>query len=87
MRTPPTLLSLAIDSAIFHISCISDLSGVPDPIVFELFVKTLSRGKLTEKVLKLFVSTGNEEILAFVKSLNIREVFLPVLPTRCSEKF
>lgn len=84
---PPTLLSLAIDSALLNISHIPDLSAVPDPILVELFLRTLSAGKLTEKVLKLFLATGNEEILYFVQSLNIRQILVPVLPTRCSEKF
>lgn len=84
---PPTLLSLTIDSALLHIARITDLSAVPDPILIELFQKTLSAGKLTEKVLKLFMSTGNEEILLFVESLNIKQILVPILPTRCSEKF
>lgn len=84
---PPSLLSLTIDSAVLHISHITDLSAVPDPILVELFLKTLRAGKLTEKILKLFTATGNEEILCFVQSLNIKQVLTPVLPTRCSEKF
>ncbi|KAL0918667.1 hypothetical protein M5K25_010691 [Dendrobium thyrsiflorum] len=84
---PPTLLSLTIDSALLHIAHINDLSAVPDFILVELFLKTLSAGKLTEKVLKLFMSTGNEEIVFFVESLNIKQILIPVLPTRCSEKF
>ena len=43
--------------------------------------KTLRAGKLTEKILKLFTATGNEEILRFVQSLNIKQVLTPVLPT------
>ncbi|KAI0510467.1 hypothetical protein KFK09_011069 [Dendrobium nobile] len=44
-------------------------------------LKTLSAGKLTERVLKLFMSTGNEEIVSFVESLNIKQILIPVLPT------
>ncbi|CAD5163397.1 uncharacterized protein LOC135582114 isoform X1 [Musa acuminata AAA Group] len=78
---PPTLLSLTIDSALRHIAHIADLSAIPDPIVLELFWKTLQAGKLTEKVLKLFMATGNEDILSFVHRLNIKPTLTPVLPT------
>lgn len=37
MRNPPTLLSLAIDSAVLNFSRISDLSFVPDHILLDLF--------------------------------------------------
>ncbi|XP_039122653.1 uncharacterized protein LOC120259171 [Dioscorea cayenensis subsp. rotundata] len=84
---PPSLLSLTIDSALLHISHFTDLSAIPDPILTLLFKETLHAGKLTEKVLKLFMATGNEEILYFVESLNIKQILSPVLPTRCSEKF
>lgn len=47
--------------------------------------RTLRAGKLTEKILKLFVATGKEEILALIESLNIQLVLTPVLPT--SKKF
>ncbi|XP_042444327.1 uncharacterized protein LOC122029418 isoform X3 [Zingiber officinale] len=78
---PPSLLSLTIDSALRHIAHITDLSSIPDQILLELF----RAGKLTEKVLKLFMATGNEQILSFIQSLNIRPILAPVLPTRCSE--
>ncbi|RWW05419.1 hypothetical protein BHE74_00059369 [Ensete ventricosum] len=81
---PPTLLSLTIDSALRHIAHIADLSAIPDPIVLELFwvtLKTLQAGKLTEKVLKLFMATGNADILSFVHRLNIKPTLTPVLPT------
>ncbi|XP_042444326.1 uncharacterized protein LOC122029418 isoform X2 [Zingiber officinale] len=81
---PPSLLSLTIDSALRHIAHITDLSSIPDQILLELF-RTLQAGKLTEKVLKLFMATGNEQILSFIQSLNIRPILAPVLPTRCSE--
>ncbi|KAJ0972420.1 hypothetical protein J5N97_020379 [Dioscorea zingiberensis] len=84
---PPSLLSLTIDSALLHIAHFTDLSAIPDPILAQLFMKTLHAGKLTEKVLKLFMATGNEEILYFVDSLNIQQILSPILPTRCSEKF
>ncbi|KAB5512300.1 hypothetical protein DKX38_029328 [Salix brachista] len=129
--TPPSLLSLAIDTAILHISTFSDLSFIPDHIILDLFLvllfssflpsfifqfsmkykhgifhiyikltregnsneikpfrlwrsigeRTLKAGKLTEKVLKLFVATGNDEVLAFIHALNIQHVVTPVLPT------
>ncbi|RRT40840.1 hypothetical protein B296_00056632 [Ensete ventricosum] len=43
--------------------------------------KTLQAGKLTEKVLKLFMATGNADILSFVHRLNIKPTLTPVLPT------
>ncbi|XP_051140052.1 uncharacterized protein LOC127257647 [Andrographis paniculata] len=49
--------------------------------------RTLKAGKLNEKILKLFLATGKEEILSVIKAFNIRHELLPVLPTRCSEKF
>ncbi|KAK1295237.1 hypothetical protein QJS10_CPA16g00566 [Acorus calamus] len=83
----PSLLSLTIDSAILNISHFPDVSAIPDHLLLELFMKILGAGKLTEKVLKLFMETGNEEIISFVHSLNIRLVLSPIIPTRCSEKF
>ncbi|KAL8532963.1 hypothetical protein ACS0TY_009287 [Phlomoides rotata] len=87
MRNPPTLLSLAIDSAVINFSRISDLSFIPEHILLDLFLRTLKAGKLNEKILKLFIATGKEEILSVIESLNIRQNLVPVLPTRCSEKF
>ncbi|KAF6141012.1 hypothetical protein GIB67_001901 [Kingdonia uniflora] len=48
--------------------------------------KTLGAGKLTDQVLKLFMATGNIEILSLTQALNIQQIITPVLPTRCSEK-
>ncbi|XP_057963414.1 uncharacterized protein LOC131154576 isoform X2 [Malania oleifera] len=87
MRTPPSLLSLAIDSALLNISNISDLSSLPEHILLELFLRTLRAGKLTEKILNLFIATGKDEVLSLIEAMNIQHVILPVLPTRCSEKF
>ncbi|CAN6714638.1 unnamed protein product [Malus baccata var. baccata] len=87
MRTPPSLLSLTIDSALLNLPSISDLSLLPDHILLDLFLKTLRAGKLNEKVLNLFVATGKDEVLSLIQSLNIRQTLTPVLPTRCSEKF
>ncbi|KAK2994726.1 hypothetical protein RJ640_002532 [Escallonia rubra] len=81
MRTPPSLVSLAIDSALAHLSNISDLSFLPDHILIDLFLKTLRAGKLTEKILKLFIATGKEEVLSHIEALNIQLVLTPVLPT------
>ncbi|KAG5224406.1 UDP-arabinopyranose mutase [Salix suchowensis] len=52
--TPPSLLSLAIDTAILHISTFSDLSFLPDHIIHDLFLRTLKAGKLTEKWRPIF---------------------------------
>uniref|UniRef100_A0A0E0DJH5 Uncharacterized protein n=1 Tax=Oryza meridionalis TaxID=40149 RepID=A0A0E0DJH5_9ORYZ len=49
--------------------------------------RTIAAGKLTEKVLKLFLATDCEEIALLVQLLNIKQPLVPVLPTRCSEKF
>ena len=38
MRTPPSLLSLTIDSAVLNLSNIADLSPLPDHILIELFL-------------------------------------------------
>jgi hypothetical protein len=86
MRTPSSLLSLTIDSALHNLSIISDLSPLPDHILLDLFLRTLRAGKLNEKVLKLFLATGNDEVLSLIEALNIQHL-TPVLPTRCSEKF
>ncbi|KAL7185133.1 hypothetical protein ACSBR2_027129 [Camellia fascicularis] len=87
MRTPPALVSLAIDAALLNLPNISDLSSIPEHILLELFLRTLRAGKLTEKSLNLFIATGKEEVLSRIQALNIQHVLTPVLPTRCSEKF
>ncbi|KAG7967713.1 hypothetical protein I3843_08G113000 [Carya illinoinensis] len=87
MRTPPSPLSLTVESALHNLSNISDLSPLPDHILLDLFLRTLQAGKLTEKVLKLFLATGNDKVLSLIEALNIQHILTPVLPTRCSEKF
>ncbi|XP_027350722.1 uncharacterized protein LOC113861848 isoform X3 [Abrus precatorius] len=87
MKTPPSLLSLTIDSAVLNLSDITDLSSIPDHILLDLFLRILKAGKLTEKVLRLFIATGKDEVLSLVQALNIQHILTPVLPTRCSEKF
>ncbi|KAL5537979.1 hypothetical protein UlMin_042430 [Ulmus minor] len=86
MRTPPSLLSLTVDSALHNLSHISDLSHLPDHILLDLFLRTLNAGKLNEKVLKLFIAAGKDEVLALIQALNIKQTLNPVLPTRCSER-
>ncbi|XP_016193979.1 probable UDP-arabinopyranose mutase 5 isoform X3 [Arachis ipaensis] len=81
MRTPPTLLSLTIDSAVINLSDFSDLSVIPDHILLDLFLRILRAGKLTEKVLRLFIATGKDEVLSLVQALNIQHILTPVLPT------
>ncbi|KGN51916.1 hypothetical protein Csa_009430 [Cucumis sativus] len=87
MTTPPSLLSLTIHSAILNLSSISDLSFLPDHIVLHLFLETLKAGKLNERVLKLFVASGKDEVLSLIGEFKIQQIVTPVLPTRCSEKF
>ncbi|XP_050242525.1 probable UDP-arabinopyranose mutase 5 isoform X2 [Quercus robur] len=79
--TPPSLLSLTIDSALHNLSHFSDLSPLPDHILCDLFKKTLQAGKLNEKLLKLFLATGNDEVLSFIDGLKIQHIHAPVLPT------
>lgn len=43
--------------------------------------RTIAAGKLTEKVLKLFLATDCEEIALLVQLLNIKQPLVPVLPT------
>jgi reversibly glycosylated polypeptide/UDP-arabinopyranose mutase len=38
MKTPPSLVSLTIDSAVLNLSDISDLSPIPDHILLDLFL-------------------------------------------------
>ncbi|KAF7817743.1 putative UDP-arabinopyranose mutase 5 isoform X2 [Senna tora] len=87
MKKPPSLLSLTLDSALLNLSDISDLSPIPDHILLDLFLRILKAGRLTEKVLRLFIATGKEEVISFIQALNIQHIVTPVLPTRCSEKF
>ncbi|MCO5578063.1 hypothetical protein L7F22_031901 [Adiantum nelumboides] len=81
-RDPPSLLNLAISAAVLNVQHIPNLNSIPDAIVVDLFKqKTLASGKLTEPVLKVFMATGNPEVLYIVKGLNIQPIYLPVLPT------
>ncbi|RVW45650.1 hypothetical protein CK203_113290 [Vitis vinifera] len=41
MRTPPSLLSLSIDSALLNLSNFSDLSPLPEHILLDLFLVCL----------------------------------------------
>lgn len=43
--------------------------------------RILKAGKLTEKVLRLFIATGKDEVLSLVQALNIQHILTPVLPT------
>uniref|UniRef100_M4E5M8 FBD domain-containing protein n=1 Tax=Brassica campestris TaxID=3711 RepID=M4E5M8_BRACM len=89
MRTPspPSLLSLTVNTALLNISRINDLSHLPEHIVLELFERTLKAGKLNERVLRVFMGTGNEEVLAIIAALKIKIDLSPIVPTRCDEKF
>ncbi|KAL4192787.1 hypothetical protein AMTRI_Chr06g173690 [Amborella trichopoda] len=84
---PPSLRSLTIDNAVLHIYHIHDLSSIPDPLLLQLFLKTIEAGKLNEKVLSVFMNAGSEPIIALIDSLQIpRNLFNPILPTRCKER-
>lgn len=41
----------------------------------------MKAGKLNEKILKLFLASGDDKVLSFIQSLNI-QLITPVLPTR-----
>lgn len=43
--------------------------------------KIIHGGKLTTKILKLFVETKSEIILALIEYLHIKDTHLPVIPT------
>lgn len=43
--------------------------------------ETLRAGKLNERVLKLFVASGKDEVLSLIEAFNIQQVVTPVLPT------
>uniref|UniRef100_A0A1J3D5J3 Uncharacterized protein n=1 Tax=Noccaea caerulescens TaxID=107243 RepID=A0A1J3D5J3_NOCCA len=88
MRSPPpSLLSLTVNVAVLNLSRINDLSHLPDHIVLDLFARTLKAGKLNERVLRLFMASGNEEVLSIIDALKIKIDITPILPTRCHEKF
>ncbi|KAH0935849.1 hypothetical protein HID58_012966 [Brassica napus] len=93
---PPSLLSLTVNAALLYISRINDLSHLPEHIVLELFEckvksfcarRTLKAGKLNERVLRVFMATGNEEVFAIIADLKIKIDLTPIVPTRCDEKF
>ncbi|KAJ0263009.1 Uncharacterized protein HA466_0034480 [Hirschfeldia incana] len=84
---PPSLLSLTVNAAVLNISRINDLSHLPDHIVLDLFERILKAGKLNERVLRVFMASGNEEVLAVIDALKIKIDLTPIVPTRCDEKF
>ncbi|CAG7898488.1 hypothetical protein BRARA_H01407 [Brassica rapa] len=84
---PPSLLSLTVNAAVLNLSRINDLSHLPDHIVPELFARTLEAGKLNERVLRLFMASGNEEVLSVIDALKIKIDVTPIIPTRCHERF
>ncbi|KAL8223720.1 hypothetical protein R6Q57_019195 [Mikania cordata] len=59
--SPPSLLSLAIDATLYNLHNISDLSFLPEHVLSDLFLRTLKAGKLTERILKIFIATDKEE--------------------------
>lgn len=56
-------------------------SNVITVLLFCSLQRTLRAGKLNEKILKLFIATGKEEILSLIGAFNIQCVLTPVLPT------
>lgn len=49
--------------------------------IFMIWQRTLRAGKLTERVLQLFIDTGKDEVFSLIQALNIRVTLTPVLPT------
>lgn len=49
--------------------------------------RTLKAGKLNERVLRVFMGTGNEEVLAIIAALKIKIDLSPIVPTRKSLVF
>ncbi|CAH8364365.1 unnamed protein product [Eruca vesicaria subsp. sativa] len=84
---PPSLLSLTVNSAVLNLSRINDLSHLPDHIVLQIFARTLEAGKLNERILRLFLASGNEEVLSAIDALKIKFDITPIIPTRCHEGF
>ncbi|KAK4403818.1 putative UDP-arabinopyranose mutase 5 [Sesamum angolense] len=76
MRNPPTLLSLAIDSAVINFCRISDLSFVPEHILLELFV-----GKV---FLRFFIKVVQSDCIRDVTATGTIEVEI-VNPERMSQ--
>lgn len=68
----------ALSLFLFHLSLSFSIL-----IAFHNFVgqRILKAGKLTEKVVKLFIATGKDEVLSLVQELNIQHILTPVLPT------
>ena len=52
----------------------TNLHGLSDETVCELFEKVIQKGRLTPEVLQLFTDTQHEQLLAMVKSLNLQAV-------------
>lgn len=50
-------------------------------LVYLNWQRTLRAGKLTERILNLFIATEKEEVLSLIQALNIQHVLTPVLPT------
>lgn len=44
--------------------------------------RTLEAGKLNERVLRLFMASGNEEVLSVIDALKIKIDVTPIIPTR-----
>ncbi|KAG2319431.1 hypothetical protein Bca4012_054324 [Brassica carinata] len=85
---PPSLLTLTVNATFAFNRLtklgfnINDLSHLPDHIVLDLFARTLKAGKLNERVLRLFMASGNEEVLSVIDVLKIKIDVIPIIPTR-----
>ncbi|CAI5479632.1 unnamed protein product [Closterium sp. Yama58-4] len=84
--SPPRLFSLCTDSIVANIHHVSSLQGLPEDIVLLLLWRTLQRGALTERVLKVFRATQHALVEEAVVLLGLTHHSpAPVLPTRCTD--
>jgi len=79
MSKVPSLLELCIDTLASHIELCSELQGVPEEIVLDVFERVLVKGKLTPRVLHLFEATDHTSVSYRIKALNIQDV-PPLIP-------
>jgi hypothetical protein len=59
---------------------LTSLEGLPEELTFAIFEAVLSKGRLTPRLLELFLQTEHESVLQRIKALQIEWV-PPVLPT------
>ncbi|CAI5466787.1 unnamed protein product [Closterium sp. Yama58-4] len=79
-------LRLEKEPDVANIHHVSSLQGLPEDIVLLLLWRTLQRGALTERVLKVFRATQHPLVEEAVVLLGLTHHSpAPVLPTRCTD--